>query len=353
MDQNTGHHITDVEPAVVRRWKSEGVYPFAAPAGDATEIRQRKVFDLCALGVHEHLDTLRQGNAKDRRFILRMLRATLEDNPDSLKRILVEVLGVPADKASVLSGLLPLTSLSSIIEASRMVTDRLRFLAGLQELLFQIPSKQSVKERAELHRILACEPWIFGEEFTLTGSNENLNTVLRKHLGRLASGKGGKLKAVLRDDGSEGVVDLVLGREVPAYARLRREFLVVELKRPSEKIDLRAKAQIESYAMAVASDDRFDTTHTHWTFLAVSNEMTPDAARTLRHPTGAFGCFHEEPNLRIGLATWGSILSGARARLEFFRSILDYSATPGEGIAWLRERYPDQVPAASHLALVE
>jgi len=344
---------TDTDPAVVRRWKSEGVYPFDGQAGDAAELARRKVFDLCALGVHEHLDTLRQGAVGDRRFILRMLRATLEDTPDALKRVLVEVLGVPADKASVLSGLLQQTSLSSIIEATSMVADRLRFLAGLQELLFQIPSKQNVKERGELHQILAREPWIFGEEFALTGSNENLNTVLRKHLGRLASGKSGKLKAVLRDDGSEGVVDLVLGRELPAYAKLRREFLVVELKRPSERIDLRAKAQIESYAMAVASDDRFDTANTHWTFLAVSNDMTPDAARTLRHPTGAFGCFHEEPSLRIGLATWGGILSGARARLEFFRSLLDYSATPDEGVAWLRERYAGHVPATSQLMLVE
>jgi hypothetical protein len=344
---------TEAEPLLVRHWKSEGVYPFAGPAGHDGEAALRGVFDLCALGVHEHLDTLRQGNARDKRFILRMLRATLEDHPESLQRILVEILGIPADKASVLSGLLLFTSLPSIIEASKVVTDRLRFLAGLQELLFQVPSKQSVKERGELHRILASEPWIFGEEFALTGSNENLNTVLRKHMGRLASGKQGRLKAVLRDDGSEGVVDLVLGREATASPRLAHEFLVVELKRPTEKIDLRAKAQIESYAMAVASDDRFDTARTHWTFLAVSNEMTPDAARSLRHPTGAFGCFHEEPALRIGLATWGGILSAARARLEFFRSLLNVSATPSDGIAWLRERYAEHVPATSLLALVE
>lgn len=337
----------DAAAASIRQWKGEGVYPFTGPAEDAIDVARREIFDICALNLHEHLDAFRSGSAHDRRFALQMLRAVIEDSPASLKRMLTEVLSLPAEKASELSTLFQMTSLVSIIEASKMVTERLQFLAGLQALLFELETKRTLKERGQLHSMLANEAWIFGEEFLLSSSDENLNTVLQKHGSRLDETR----EPVLRDDGTEGVVDFVLGREVPAYANIRREFLVVELKRPSRKIDLAAKGQIESYAMAVAMDERFDMKHTHWTFLAVSNELTPEAIRTLRYPTGAFGCFHEDPNLRIGLATWGGILNASRVRLEAFRTRLNCVVSRDEGMAWLRQRYAEYLPEAVHAVL--
>lgn len=334
----------DTAAVLIRQWKDEGVYPFPGAAEDAIELARREMFDICALSLHEHLDALRNGSQQDRRFTFRMLRATLEDSPASLKRILAEVLSIPAEEVAELTRLFELTLLASIIEASKMVTERLHFLAGLQALLFETDSRRSLKERGQLHHLLANETWIFGEEFRLTSSDENLNTVLKKHAGRLVDARD----AVLRDDGTEGMVDLVLGREVPAYADVRREYLVVELKRPSRKIDLAAKAQIESYAMAVATDERFNTTHTHWTFLAVSNEITPEAVRMLRYPIGVFGCTHEDPNLRIGLATWSGILNASRVRLEAFRSKLNYTVTRDDGMAWLRQHYARYLPASLH-----
>ncbi|CAG2145509.1 hypothetical protein [Cupriavidus plantarum] len=222
-----------------------------------------------------------------------------------------------------------------------MVADRLQFLAGLQELLFLPESKRSTKERLQLHRMLAGETWLFGEEYLLTSSDENLSTVLRKHLALLRPNEKtrGRQPRVVRDDGSEAVIDLLLGREVPAYATTRREYLVVELKRPSQCIDLAVKAQLESYAMTVCQDERFDKANTHWTFLAVSNEMTDQAASTLLQRGRVFGCFHTEPQLRIGLATWSEILGASRARLEAFREKLGYTATKDQGVARLHRTY--------------
>lgn len=331
---------------LVQQWKEEGVYPFAGDATDALETARREVFDICALSVHQYLDSFREGQSKDRQFTLRMLKTALDENPDALKRILTEVLGLPKDKQSELADLLQYTTLSAIIEASQLVTDRLQFLVGLHELLFQDESKRTLKERTQLHRMLEGETWIFGEEYLLTSSDENLNTVLHKHLAKLRPGakQSRKQKAVIRDDGSQGIIDLLLGREVPAYATMRREYLVIELKRPSQKIDLEVKGQIESYAMAVATDERFDKHHTHWTFLAVSNEITEEAARSVRQQGKAFGFFHDEPNLRIGLATWGEILGASRARLEAFRKKLDYTATKDQGVALLHTKYSQYLP---------
>lgn len=333
---------------LVQQWKDEGVYPFDGDAGNELEQTRREVFDICALNVHQYLDSFREGHTRNRQFTLRMLKTALDENPEALKRILTEVLDLPKEKQSELADLLQYTTLSAIIEASKLVTDRLQFLAGLQELLFNTESKRELKERTQLHRMLESETWIFGEEYLLTSSDENLNTVLRKHLAKLrpAEKKPRKQKSVVRDDGSQAVIDLLLGREVPAYAKTRREYLVVELKRPLQKIDLGVKAQVESYAMAVAADERFDKNNTHWTFLAVSNEMTEEAARSIRQEGKPFGFFHDEPNLRIGLATWGEILNASRARLEAFRDKLDYTATKDEGVALLHSKYSQFLPQA-------
>lgn len=331
---------------LVQQWKDEGVYPFAGDAGDELEQARREVFDICALNVHQYLDSFREGHTRNRQFTLRMLKTALDENPEALKRILTEVLDLPKEKQSELADLLQYTTLSAIIEASKLVTDRLQFLAGLHELLFDSESKRELKERTQLHRMLESETWIFGEEYLLTSSDENLNTVLSKHLAKLrpSEKKTRTQKAVLRDDGSQAVIDLLLGREVPAYARTRREYLVVELKRPSQKIDLEVKAQIESYAMAVAADERFDKHNTFWTFLAISNEMTEEAARSVRQQGKAFGFFHDDPNLKIGLATWSEILGASRARLEAFREKLDYTATKDEGVALLHSKYSQFLP---------
>jgi hypothetical protein len=281
-----------------------------------------------------------------------MLKTTLDENPESLKRILTEVLDLSKEKQSELAELLQYTTLASIIEASKLVTDRLQFLAGLHELLFQMENKQSLKERTQLHRMLETETWIFGEEYFLSSSDENLSTVLKKHLGKLrpAERRSRSQAPVKRDDGSDGIIDMLLGREVPAYASARREYLVVELKRPSQKIDLAVKGQIESYAMAVNSDERFDKANSHWTFLAVSNEMTEEAERTLRQQGKPFGFFHEDGNLRIGLATWAQILNASRTRLDAFRKMLGYTATKDHGIELLHRKHSKWLPESIKLS---
>ncbi|SKC93227.1 ATP-binding protein [Paraburkholderia hospita] len=332
---------------LVQQWKDEGVYPFVGDATDSLETARREVFDICALNVHQYLDSFREGRPKDRQFTLRMLKTALDENPESLKLILSDVLELPKDKQTELADLLQYTTLSSIIEASKMVADRLQFLTGFQELLFRPESKKSVRERSQLHRMLENETWLFGEEYLLTSSDENLNTVLRKHIAKLRpkeKGRKRKEAPVVRDDGTQAVIDLMLAREIPAYAQPRREFLVVELKRPSQKIDLEVYAQIQSYALAVASDERFDMKNTSWTFIAISNEMTPEAARTVRQQGKPYGFFHQEDNLRIGLATWAEVLGASRARLEAFRSKLDYTATTDQGVALLHSKYARYLP---------
>jgi hypothetical protein len=97
--------------------------------------------------------------------MFRILKEALEDNPAALQRIFQDVLELPKEKQEELAELLDQTSLSAIIESSKLVADRLAFLKGLEELLFNKESKKELDERSQLHKILEEETWIFGKNF--------------------------------------------------------------------------------------------------------------------------------------------------------------------------------------------
>ncbi len=336
---------------VVQEWKNEGIYPFSGESSDPIDTVRRQVFNIMALNVYEHLDDFRIGATKSKRFTLRMLRQALDENPASFQKILQEMLDLPQEKRDELSELLESTSLAAIIEASKLVTERLDFLKGLEQLLFHPDSKKETEERSQLHRILEKNTWIFGEEFNLTNSDESLTTVLKAQLPKLRSGV--KIADVVRDDGRRAIIDMLLGQEVPQGHKIRKEYLVVELKRPSQKVDLDVKAQIESYALAVARDERFDKQNTIWTFLAVSNEISEDARQSVMQPSLPKGFFHVGANMKIGLVEWNEILNSCRTRLELYREKLGYEATANSGVELLRKRYEEFLPSSMKTTSLE
>jgi len=76
-----------------------------------------------------------------------------------------EVLGLPLEKRQELIDLLKRTTLSAIISASAIIADRLEFLRGLETLIFDTDFKERTLERSQLHRLVAENIWIFGEQY--------------------------------------------------------------------------------------------------------------------------------------------------------------------------------------------
>lgn len=334
----------------VTEWKQQGIYPYKQNARDSVDIAQRQVFDICALTVAEYLESFRKGDNENRRFVLEMLKLALQDNPPALKNVLENVLKLPLEKQEELSDLLDKSSLENLIEAGALITERLDFLVGLNALLFEKDSKAELLERSQLHKILENETWIFGEEFHLSHSDEGLATILRSEISHLRD--QGELTDnpidlnMVRDDGSKGVIDLMLAREIPQNFSGKREFLVVELKRPSKKVDLKVKGQIESYALAIADREEFDKRNTKWTFIAVSNEINAQAESTVNQTNLPQGFFYDKDNVKIGLASWSTIIQQCQTRYELFRKKLNYQATRSEGVKVLRKRYEKYLPGA-------
>jgi len=90
-----------------------------------------------------------------------LLRYAIETNPASVHSILEEVVGLPKDKQDEFAALLQRTSLTAMINASKIVADRLEFLKGLEFLLYDEKMKAALLERSQLHKLVSRNTWIF------------------------------------------------------------------------------------------------------------------------------------------------------------------------------------------------
>lgn len=260
--------------------------------------------------------------------------------------ILTEVLNLPTRKQEELAELLREGSLSSIINAAKVVADRLKFLAGLETILFEKGPKQRLKERTQLHRILAENPWVFGEEFHLSVDDMSLTEVLRKH------------KALLGDDividapvkhvvQTRGIVDLMLSRQIRRHRANDLTHLVVELKAPNVKIDRDEISQIVGYAASVTSDERFRNVDVKWDFWVISDDVGPVGKFNIGENT-ATGLIHKSANASIYIKTWAQVLDDNRARMQFFQERLEFNVDKGRSLKHLQERYATYLQGVLH-----
>ena len=213
-------------------------------------------------------------------------------------------------------------------------------MTGLEALLFDSELKRTLKERTQLHRLLAENTWIFGEEFFLSVDDESLTEVLRKHL-RLKGIDVPVNDAVRRVDGRAGIIDLMLTRGIPCHRENELEHLIVELKRPTVNIGSKELSQIKSYAFAVAKDERFLGINTRWTFWVISNDMDDEARQEAHQSNRPAGMIHESEDKRVTIwaKTWSEILQANRQRMKLFQQSLEVNANREGSLAFLRETY--------------
>lgn len=329
---------------VVQGWISEGIYPYPnLNECDIVENAERQVFDILAVNVQSYLKKFDKSDQKTKRFTFKLLQQSLKDNPESVQKIVAEVLNLKKEEREDLADLLEKTTLSAVISASKTVVGRLEFLKALEQLLFDRETKKTLLERDQLHKLLEKEAWVFREDFNLSGSEVRLNEVLELHKGILGVREDIEFD-VLRPDGRTGRVDLMLSKtRQPKEGYL--EHLVVELKRPSQKIDAEVIAQIKSYAFTVARDARFDKEHTEWTFIAVSNEFDAYAAEESNQHDRPRGLIHNKGNIKIWIYTWAEVLNIAKARLSFYKEQLNYEAGRESAVSYLKEKHEKFIPA--------
>lgn len=333
---------------LVEKWKEEDSYPFDAPAANEDEASKatRELFDVVAFTASRAVEKI---DPAARKFSLRLLKEAVQYAPDTLHVLLQEIVSLPEDQAEDLRALIGKSSLTNLISASKKISDRLEFLASLESVVNDQPLKALVKERSQLHKILAEELWVFREEYALVGNDQTLRTVLQNHRDLLDGAllDDDEISDVMDEEGKVRVVDLLLSRVVEQQ-REHRENLVIELKRPSVHIGLKEQRQIEDYATMVANDPRFAGTDTRWEFWIVGDKLTPEAHLRANQANRAKGISLEIDaplNVTVRSVTWAQVIHDAKHRLKFVRDSLDYDPSTKQGIEYLRREHAKFLPA--------
>jgi len=327
---------------IVAEWKAAEIYPFTGEAATFLEQAERQLFDIVAVNVEKFIPDLAAASTKARSLHLRMLRLAIERGPDDLLVLLREVLELPERKQRGLAHLLQETSLAAVITAAKTVASRLKFIAALESILFGTETKERLKARSRLDRVLAENTWVFGEEYNLWGGDKAVRRVLEKHLRILGSD-------IIIDDPVEvtgeerGIVDLMLSRSVRGHRWGNTEHLIVELKVPQVVMGAAEVTQAERFAMAVSMDERFRTVPgIRWHFWALSNSYNEFARRRIGGgPDPERRLVLREENVAVGIKTWAELIEENRARLQFFQEQLQHSADESVAMRYLQERHSE------------
>jgi len=165
---------------VVEEWREEEVYPYTENPTDPVGQAEQALFNYVAVTASDAVNRIDDQQAKA--LSLRAIRVAVERDPSSIEFIFQEVLKLPAEKIEEFRELLERTSLPVLVDAMRLVTGRLEFLAGLEMLLFDPGHAPKVLERAHLHKMIESEPWLFGEEFAMHVSDRGLTALLQAHI---------------------------------------------------------------------------------------------------------------------------------------------------------------------------
>lgn len=338
----------------IARLKSEGIYPYAGEPSDAVDTARRQLFDVLAVNIAEHHPTFDHSDSAARKLSYRFIRQAIEENPEAIQSIIAQVIDLPKETQNDLAELLQSTSMAAIVHASKTVADRVKFIAGLESLLFDPDLKPHFKERKQLHRLIAHETWILGEQYNLAASDRGLTEVLRKHRQLIQPDALIDDDPVRTDDGSVGIVDLMLSRTIPQPNAQRHEHLIIELKRPAVPIGDEAKAQAKKYANAIVDDERFKDTNTTWEFWLLSNELTRDIEDECNQRDRPHGLLYDDGQgrYRIWAKRWSSVLDDAKARLRHYKERLDLEFSAADGLAHLRRLYEKHIPISKVDALL-
>lgn len=314
---------------LIQDLKDAGVYPYEGDPKDEVERRERDVFDIATHAVSSYSKEFKKADNPLKKITLGLLREAVRHNPESVSRILKAVFNLPKVRQDEFSSLLERTELGNIISTSSLVANRIVALKVLGELVFDPKHRSTIKERGELDVLIRDNTWMFGENFHFTMSEVGLTKVMNRvseelGLKRRKGAKGRKL------NGTVGRVDSFMGRVVPHADYEKREYLLVELKRPSLKVGRNELNQLEDYVNAILAQPDFLNTSTFWNFYLVTTEYDDVVKERVTQKDWPIGLYQDKPSHRVWVKTWAEMIRECEGRLKFVQDSLRIEVSTDE-----------------------
>jgi hypothetical protein len=306
---------------LIQDLKDAGVYPYEGDPRDEIERRERQVFDIATHAAVSYSKDFKKADNPLKKIALGLLKEALSHNPESVTRILKAVFNLPKVRQDEFSQLLDKTELGNIIGASSLVANRIVALKVLREIVFSPKHRSTIKERGELDILIRDNTWIFGESFHLTMHEAGLTQIMDRVSEEIAT-KRVKGTPVRKLDGKIGRIDSFMGRVVPNENPDHREFLLIELKKPSIKIGRKEADQVEDYVNAILAQPDFINTSTQWNFYLVTTEYDDVVKQRITQENRPLGLFIDKPNHRVWIKSWAELIRDCEARLKFVQDKL-------------------------------
>lgn len=310
---------------LIQELKNAGVYPYEGDPKDEVEKRERQVLDIAIHAVSSYSRDFKRAENPLKKITLGLLREAVRHNPEAIHNILHHVFNLPKNRQDEFSSLLQKTNLGNIISASTLIADRVVALEVLKGIVFNPAHRRTVKERGELDVLVRANTWIFGENFHITLAEAGLSRVMQPVSEELTGQKG--RRRITKPDGTSGRVDSFLGRIVPHQNQLHREFLLIELKRPSLKIGRKETDQLENYVNAIRKQPDFGSTSTYWNFFLVTGEYEDDVGERISQQGRPQGVLIQKDTHVVWVKTWSQLIRECEARLHFIAEKLQVEVT--------------------------
>lgn len=314
---------------LIEELRTAGVYPYQGDPKDEVEKRERQVLDIAIHAVSSYSRDFKRADNALKKITLGLLREAVRHNPEAIHNILHHVFNLPKYRQDEFSSLLQKTNLGNIISASTLIADRVVALEVLKSIVFNPAHRNSVKERGELDVLVQANTWIFGENFHITLAETGLSRVMQRVSEELTGSKR-KRANVTKPDGSIGRVDSFLGRIVPHQNQMHREFLLIELKRPSLKIGRKETDQLENYVNAIRTQPDFINTSTYWNFFIVTGEYDDHINERVTQEGREVGILIKKDTHVVWVKTWAEVIRECEARLHFIAQKLQVEVTTAE-----------------------
>lgn len=306
---------------LIQDLKDAGVYPYEGDPRDEIERRERQVFDIATHAAVSYSKDFKKADNSLKKIALGLLKEALSNNPESVTRILKAVFNLPKVRQDEFSQLLDKTELGNIIGASSLVANRIVALKVLSQIVFEPKHRRTIKERGELDVLMRDNTWMFGEGFHLTMAEAGLTQIMDRVSEEIAT-KRVKGTPVRKPDGRIGRIDAFMGRVVPNENPDHREFLLIELKKPSITIGRKEMDQVEDYVNAILAQPDFINTSTQWNFYLVTSEYDDVVRQRITQENRPRGLFIDMPNHKVWIKSWSELIRDCEARLKFVQDKL-------------------------------
>ena len=250
-------------------------YPYTKDERDK-KLPSEQIFERSAYIFEEDLKLL-STDSKTRKIIYLLLRKAIENG--ELAYLFSDVLNLSKEGQKNLIELLRQTSMEEIIRFTSEVAEKEQFLNFLYELTYGKDIAKHILERKQLHKIVAKNLWIFGEEYLGTPtlwSDTNLgNNIGKLHQDYLDYKPTSKDNNLLEIKGKmiRSITDLFFYNE-KKLGNGRVEVMIVELKAPRCAIHQKELNQVDLYGFEIANKSEFPKHNVTYKILLISSKIT-------------------------------------------------------------------------------